>query len=43
MLLCGSFYSSNKPLMNIYLRPIVDDLLLLLEKVSSCTLSLSVR
>ena len=32
MLPCGIFYSSNKPLMNMYLRPIVDDLLLLFRE-----------
>ena len=32
MLLCGILYSSNKPLMNMYLRPIVDDLLRLFRE-----------
>ena len=29
MLLFGMFYSAKKPLMNMFLRPIVDDLLVL--------------
>lgn len=32
MLLCGIFYGSNKPLMNMFLRPIVEDLLLLFRE-----------
>lgn len=32
MLLLGMFYSSDKPVMNMYLRPIVDDLIFLFHK-----------
>lgn len=32
MLLLGVFYSVDKPIMNMYLRPIIDDLLYLLKE-----------
>ena len=35
MLLLGVFYSVDKPTMNMYLRPIVDDLLHLLKEGSA--------
>ena len=47
MLLLGIFYSANKPLLNMYLRPVMEDLLFLfregLSEMCGCSSSVSLH